>query len=159
MFYRLALTSGLMLASAISLDQAALAQSTDIPFAGTVPIQTTFNGSSPGIAEPTFTVGSDGNTNRYQSATPAIVSVQSSTSATITVSPPRFVSGPTTDPSGTTRIAVVKFGSTYFSSNVGGGSTTLPAGNTNLEVSMLVERPVAFTPGNYNYAVTLTITP
>lgn len=167
MFYRLALASSLMLASAFSvavplvlvLDNAVLAQSADIPFNGTVPFQANFNGTSPGIAEPTFTVGSDTNTNRYQSVTPAIVNVQSSTSATITVTPPRLVSGPSPDPAGTSRTAFVRFGSTSFRSDVSGGSATLPPGNTSLEVSMLVERPVAFTPGSYVYAVTLTVTP
>ncbi|WGV25419.1 hypothetical protein [Halotia branconii] len=159
MFYRLALTSSLMLASAIALDQAALAQSADVPFNGTVPIQTTFSNSSGGTAQSTGIVGVNGNANRYESITPATVSVQSTTPATITVSPPRLVSGETEDPSGTKHTAFVKFGSTNFRSDVGGGSAPLPAGNTNLEISMLIERPQAFTPGTYIYVVTLTITP
>jgi hypothetical protein len=156
-----------MLASACSVaallvlahNGAVLAQSADIPFNGTVPFQANFNGTSPGIAEPTFTVDSNTNTNRYESVTPAIVNVQSSTSATITVTSPRLVSGATPDPAGTSRVAFVRFGSTSFRSDVSGGSATLPPGNTSLEVSMLVERPVAFTPGSYVYAVTLTVTP
>jgi len=41
MFYRLALASGLMLASVIVVEQSVLAQSVDVPFNGTVPVQVT----------------------------------------------------------------------------------------------------------------------
>ncbi|MBG1265284.1 hypothetical protein [Nostoc sp. WHI] len=164
MFYRLALTSSLLLASlssvqAFALDQAALAQSVDVPFSGTVPVEATFSSPAPSTAEPTISRGSGGIPTKFESQTPASMGVQSNTSATISVSPPRFVSGPSADPSGTTYIGFLKFGSTNLRSDVNGGSATLPAGNTNLEVDLLVERPVAFTPGIYTYVVTLTIAP
>lgn len=167
MFHRFARFSSLVLVSALSAalplvlasDHAVLAQNADIQFNGAVPFQVTFDGTSPGSAEPTFTVGSNTTTNRYESVTPAIVNVQSSTSATITVSPPRFISGSTPDPAGTKHTAFVRFGYTNFRSDVGGGSATLPPGNTSLEISMLVERPETYTPGSYVYAVTLTVTP
>lgn len=164
MFYRLALTSSLVLASALSvqafaLDQAVLAQSADVPFSGTVPIEASFSSPVPGTAEPTISSGSGGIPTKFEPQSPAIINVQTSTPATISVSPPRFVSGPSADPSGTTHIGFLKFGSTSLRSDVGGGSATLSAGNTNLEVGFLVERPVAFPPGIYTYVVTLTIAP
>jgi hypothetical protein len=160
MFFRLALTSSLVLASVfIALDQAALAQSADVPFSGTVPVEATFNSSGFGTAETTISSGTGGILTKFESQTPATIGVQTSTSATISISPPRFVSGPSADPSGTTHIGFLKFGSTNLRSDVGGGSATLSAGNTNLEVDLLVERPIAFTPGIYTYVVTLTIAP
>ncbi|MFW9259022.1 hypothetical protein [Nostoc sp. CALU 546] len=164
MLYRLALTSSLVLASVLSvqafvLDQAVLAQSADVPFSGTVPAEASFSSSVPGTAEATISGNSSGISTKLESQTPATIGVQNSTSATVTVSPPRLVSGPSADPSGTTHIGFLKFGSTNVRSDVGGGSATLPAGNTNLEVNLLVERPVAFTPGIYSYVVTLTIAP
>ncbi|MBE8965497.1 hypothetical protein IQ277_04300 [Nostocales cyanobacterium LEGE 12452] len=164
MLYRLALTSSLVLASALSLqafalDRAVLAQSADVPFSGTVPAEATFISPASGTAEPTISSNSGGIARNLESQTPATIGVQSSTSATVTVSPPRLVSGPSPDPSGTTHIGFLKFGSTNVRSDVGGGSATLPPGNTNLEVNLLVERPVGFTPGIYTYVVTLTIAP
>ncbi|MBD2560850.1 MULTISPECIES: hypothetical protein [Nostoc] len=164
MLYRLALTSSLVLASALSvqafaLDQAVLAQNADVPFSGTVPVEASFSSPASGTAEPTIASDSGGIPTKFESESPATIGVQSSTSATISVSPPRLVSGPSADPSGTTHIGFLKFGSTNVRSDVGSGSATLPAGNTNLEVGLLVERPVAFTPGIYTYVVTLTIAP
>ncbi|AFZ22723.1 hypothetical protein Cylst_0366 [Cylindrospermum stagnale PCC 7417] len=159
MFYRLALTTSLMLASAFALDRAALAQSVDIPFNGVVPIQATFSTPVIGTAEPSISGSSDETPTQLESQTPATIGVASSTPTTITVSPPRFVSGPTSDPPGTTYIGFLTFGSTSVRSDVGGGSAALPTGSTNLQVNMLVERPDSFTPGTYTYAVTLTITP
>jgi hypothetical protein len=159
MFYRLALISSLVLASAFALNQAAIAQSADVPFSGTVPAEATFNAPAPGTAEPTISSSSGGIPTKFESQTPATMGVQTSTPATISVSPPRFVSGPSADPSGTTHIGFLKFGSANLRSDVGGGSVILPAGSTNLEVGLLVERPVAFTPGIYTYVVTLTIAP
>lgn len=159
MLHHLALTSGLILASAIAFNQAALAQSVDVPFSGTVSGQATFSFPTSGTTEPTISGGSGANPNKFESLTPANIAVQLSTPASITVSPPRLVSGPTSDPTGTKHVGFLKFGSTNVSSDVGGGSTSLPTGNTNLEVGLLVERPGAFTPGTYTYAVTLTITP
>ncbi|MDM9381423.1 hypothetical protein QUB80_11995 [Chlorogloeopsis sp. ULAP01] len=159
MLYHLTLTSSLILASTLAVDRSVLAQSVDVPFSGTVPVQATFSTPIPGSTEPTIPTNSSGAPTKLESHTPATISVQTSTPATIIVSPPRFVSGTTPDPVGTTYVGFLKFGSTSVSSNVGGGSTTLPEGSTNLEVAMLVERPDGFTPGTYTYVVTLTVTP
>jgi hypothetical protein len=159
MLYRLALTFGLILASTLAIEQAVLAQSVDVPFNGTVPVQASFSTPTSGSAEPTISTSSGGIPTQFESQTPATLNVQTSTPTTITVSPPRLISGPTPDPTGTTYVGFLKFGSTSVSSNVGGGSAALPEGNNNLEVGMLVERPQTFTPGTYTYVVTLTLTP
>ncbi|GJD21100.1 hypothetical protein RIVM261_060560 [Rivularia sp. IAM M-261] len=159
MFHRLALSFGLILVSFIALEQSILAQNVDVPFSGIVSGQAGFDSLKPGTTETTVSSSFSGIAQQFDSITSATVGINSSVPATITISPPQFVSGPSPDPSGTTRVAYLKFGSTQVISNVGGGSGKLPAGNTNLQVDMLVKRPVAFTPGNYTYSVKLTITP
>jgi hypothetical protein len=159
MFHRIALISGLVLATTMLVDKAALAQTADVPFSGTVPYQATFSSVTPGTAEPTISSGSRTVGNVFESVSAATIAVQSSKPTTIAISPPRFVSGTSPDPVGTKHVAFLKFGSTTASSEVGGGIATLPVGNTDLQVNMLVQRPEDFPPGNYTYAVTLTITP
>jgi hypothetical protein len=90
---------------------------------------------------------------------PPVAHKQSSTPANITISPPSFVSGPTPDPPGTMRVGLLRFGSTNVRSDVGSGTASLPAGETQLEINLSVERPVAFMAGTYTYAVTLSVTP
>ncbi|MFQ4143376.1 hypothetical protein [Chlorogloeopsis sp. ULAP02] len=141
MLYRLTLTSSLILASALAVERFVLAQSVDVPFSGTVPVEATFSTPIAGSAEPTTPTNSSEAPTKLESQTPATLSVQTNTPVTITVSPPRFVSGAIPDPVGTKYVGFLKFDSTSVSSNVGGGSTTLPEGNTNLEVAMLLERP------------------
>ena len=158
MLYRLALTSSLIIASILAIEQAVVAQSVDVPFDGTVPLQATFSTPTSGSAESSFSTTS-GTLTKFESQAASKLTVQTSKPATITVSPPRFVSGPTLDPPGTKYVGFLKFGSTTVSSDVGGGSTVLPAGNNNVEIGMLIERSQAFTPGTYTYAVTLTVTP
>ncbi|MGD1910456.1 MAG: hypothetical protein ACFB2X_06280 [Rivularia sp. (in: cyanobacteria)] len=158
MLKSIALTSGLIVASAIAMENAAFAQSVDVPFSGTVPIQATFTSPTPGEVQPVVSSGS-GSTKRFESQTPAKMTVQTTSDATITVSAPRLVSGPNQDPVGTKRTAFLKFGSTSVSSNTNGGSAKLPAGKTDVEVNLLVERPQAFQRGKYTYVVNLTLTP
>lgn len=140
MLYRQALTSSLILASALAVDQAVLAQNVDVPFSGTVPVQASFSTPTSGTAEPIISTGSAGSPTKLESQTPASLNVQTSTPATITVSPPRLISGSSPDPPGTTYVGFLSFGSTSVSSNVGGGSASLPAGSTDLQVGLLVER-------------------
>ncbi|MBD2777031.1 hypothetical protein [Iningainema tapete] len=159
MFYRFAFTSSLLITSSIIFDQAALAQSVDVPFNGTVPAQATFSIPIFSTAEPTSSGDSGSNGKTFKSVAPTTISVQSSTPAKITISPPHLVSGPTPDPVGTTHIGFLQFGSTSVRSDVAGGTAALPTGNTNLQVDFLVERPEEFAPGTYTYGLTLTITP
>ncbi|HBB36035.1 MAG TPA: hypothetical protein DDZ80_32600 [Cyanobacteria bacterium UBA8803] len=159
MGFRYTLASAVTIASAIAFNSTAVAQTVDVPFSGTVPLQATFINITPGTTETTPSGKTAGSLNKIESLTPALVTVQSSNPANITVSPPTLVSGPTPDPPGTNRIGFLQFGSTEVRSDIGGGTAPLPIGNTELKVDMLVERPETFTQGTYTYVVTLTITP
>jgi hypothetical protein len=159
MFYKRALSFGLILASSAALNQTALAQTTDVPFSGIVSGQAGFESLNPGTTETTVSSSFSGIAQQFESLSSATVGVNSSVPAKITISSPQFVSGPTPDPTGTTQVAFLKYGSTSVRSDTAAGSGTLPSGNTNLLVDMLVKRPVAFTPGTYTYSVKLTITP
>lgn len=130
-----------MLASTVAVSPAALAE-------------VTFNSVSGGSIE---AVGS--RMNAIESVIPGTVRVQATTPANITASPPRLIAGPTPDPARTNRLGVLKVGSTSVRSDVGGGTTSLPVGETTLEIEMRVERPVTFTAGIYIYSVLLTIAP
>ena len=159
MWHRYAAASVLTLVSIIAINPIAKAQNMDVPFSGTLPERATFMEIVPGETEQP-TINSPGaSLEQIESVTPAQVSVHSSSPATITVSPPALVSGPTPDPPGTIHIGFLRFGSTELRSDVGGGTAPLPSGETNLDVDMLVERPEPFAPGTYLYEVTLTITP
>jgi hypothetical protein len=159
MFYRLVLSFGLLLASITALEQTTLAQNVDVPFSGIVSGEIGLTSVKAGTTETKVSSSFSGIAQQFDSLTSAIVNVNSTVPATVTISPPQFVSGASPDPDGTTRVAYLKFDSTNIRSDVGGGSGLLPPGNTSLELDMLVKRPVAFTPGTYTYSVNLTITP
>ncbi|MEQ8382179.1 MAG: hypothetical protein RH949_07390 [Coleofasciculus sp. A1-SPW-01] len=159
MFRFYAVASTLTLASAIGLSSEALAQSVDIPFTASVPIEVTFDQVVLGTVETTASGGSVQLPNVIESVNPATVTLQSNTSATLTVSPPSFISGSTPDPDGTTYITFVSFGTQQVTADTGDVTVNLPVGISDLEVDMRVERPVPFPAGTYNYAVTLTVIP
>lgn len=158
MFSRLLLTTSLILLSASTFRSAALAQSVNVPFGGTVSFQTTLKTVTPGTAD-ILVSGSSASTNTFGSVSPTMLALESNTPAIIKVSPPRFVSGPTPDPSGTIGVGFLKFGSTNVRSDVGSGTASIPIGATQLEISFRVQRPSGFMPGKYTYAVPVTITP
>ncbi|HYX15456.1 MAG TPA: hypothetical protein VE944_14025 [Nostoc sp.] len=142
MHYRLALTSGLILASFVSITPVALAE-------------VTFNNLTSGVLEP---VGGDDKVLESVNPTTLAVSIPYNTVANITVLPLSLVFGASNDPNGTKRLAIVNFGSTSLRSDVSNNTATLAPGETNLEVRLRVERPVAFIAGTYNYAVNLNVT-
>ena len=145
MLYRLAVASGLLLTSfinVINITPAALAE-------------VKFSNLNPGTIETR-----EGDLRVLESIVPATVDVNvpNGTNAQITVLSPNLVSAPSEDPSGTKRIGFLRFGSNDLSSDGSNATASLPAGDTNLEVGLQVERPVTFTPGTYNYAVNLSVT-
>ena len=117
--------------------------------------QVAFSNVNPGIVEPML-----GNMKILQSTAPATlsVSVPSELAAQISIVSPNLVEGASDDPEGTTRVGFLNFGANSLSSDSQNNTANLPTGNTDLEVRMRVERPVAFTPGNYNYRLTLSVT-
>ncbi|MEO1378373.1 MAG: hypothetical protein AAFW70_29715 [Cyanobacteria bacterium J06635_10] len=142
MLYRLAIASGLLLTSFTN-------------FVPTAFSQVKFNNINPGVIET-----SAGNFKVLESVVPADINVNvpSGTAAQITILSPSLVSAPSEDPDGTQRIGFLKFGSNNLRSDGNNATANLPAGDTNLEVGLRVERPVTFTPGTYNYAVNLSVT-
>lgn len=142
MLYRLAFASGLLLTSFTNFVPTALAE-------------VKFSNVSSGTIE---TRG--GNFKVLESVVPGNINVNvpPDTAAQITVLSPSLVSAPSEDPEGTKRIGFLKFGSNNLSSDGNNATANLPAGDTNLEVGLRVERPVSFTPGTYDYAVNLSVT-
>ena len=117
--------------------------------------QVAFSNVNPGIVEPML-----GNMKILQSTAPATLSVNvpSELAAQVSILSPSLVEGASDDPEGTTRVGFLNFGANSLSSDSQNNTANLPTGNTDLEVRMRVERPVAFTPGNYNYRLNLSVT-
>jgi len=153
------ITSALLLASAIAWSPTALAQNVDVKFHGNVPIQTNFSNVVPGTAETTKVSTSGGSSHIIESVSSTTVSVDSNSSSTMTVSPPRLLSGPTPDPDGTRHVTFLSFGTQNVIADSAEVTVSIPPGITDLEIDMRVERPTSFVAGTYNYGVTLTLTP
>jgi len=82
----------------------------------------------------------------------------STPNTTIQILVPIFVSGPSTDPGGTTYSATADVDGTPLTSG-GTDTTTLPVGSTVVQVNMQVERPSRYPAGTYQYSVDAVITP
>ncbi|NEP56397.1 MAG: hypothetical protein F6K31_05155 [Symploca sp. SIO2G7] len=143
----------------MALSPTALAQNVDIKFNGNVPIQTTFSNVVPGTAETTTVSTSGGSSHIIESVTSTSVSVESNTPGTMTISPPRLLSGPTPDPDGTRHVTFLSFGTQNVIADAAEVTVNIPSGITDLEIDMRVERPTPFVAGTYDYGVTLTLTP
>ncbi|MBV6627340.1 MAG: hypothetical protein KI793_31105 [Rivularia sp. (in: Bacteria)] len=142
MLHRFAIASGLLLASFTNFIPTAFAQ-------------VKFSNISPGTINT-----SGGDYKVLESVVPGNidVNVPPDTTAQITVLSPSFANGASQDPQGTQKIGFLEFGSNKLRSDGNNNTATLPTGDTNLEVGLRVERPIAFTPGNYNYSVNLSVT-
>jgi hypothetical protein len=100
-----------------------------------------------------------GNFHVLESVTPVTIRVQSSDSATISVSSPTLVSGSTSDPNGTEQTAFFRSGATRERSGGTSAIVTIPPGSTEIEIEMRVQRPIPFVAGTYKYEVMLTVIP
>ena len=131
MLHRLAIASGLLLTSFTNFIPTALAE-------------VKFSNAQSGTIEI-----SGGDYKVLESVVPGNINVNvpPDTAAQITVLSPSFASGASKDPGGTQRIGFLEFGSNKLSSDGNNSTATLPAGDTNLEVGLRIERPVSFTPG------------
>ncbi len=149
MLYRLAFASGVA-----KLFASGLLLTSFINFVPTALAEVKFSNLQPG------TIESGGDLKVLESVVPANINVNvpADTTAQITVLSPNLVSGASEDPSGTKSIGFLEFGSNNLRSEGNNATAKLPAGDTNLEVGLRVERPVSFTPGTYNYAVNLSVT-
>lgn len=157
MFYRLALTSGLTLASLIAISQATLAESVEINFSGTVLPQASFSTPTLGKIETTISGGYSKSQKNFGLVIPTKISVQTSTPTSLSVSSPQFISGSNPDPRGTKYTTALRIGSTTLN-NIDNQSASLPVGQTNLIINTSIERPEAFMPGTYTYSTVLTLT-
>jgi hypothetical protein len=156
MLYRLLSIASFIMASSITLQQAVFAQTSDIIFTGTILPQTAIDILS--IVPTNYSVSAKTN-NQYNSTICYKINIQTSQSSQLNISQPQLVSGPTPEPSGTKNTVSLKLGSNVISSDVGYANAILPAGETKLEVDILVKRPKTFRPGTYNYVVMLTSLP
>lgn len=162
MWHRYAVVSALAVASNLAVVPTALAQTTSVPFNGTVPAQVTFSNVATGTSQTTVAPGSPASPSILESATSATVTVKSNAPAIMTVSSPYLLSGPTPDPAGTKHVTSLSFGSTSATNATSGQAdiaVAIPAGITEVEIEMFVERPVPYPAGTYNYGVTMTVTP
>lgn len=142
MFYRFILASALVITSLISYVENAQAQ-----------VQ--FSNITSGNLE------ANSDLKRLESTIPGKikVSVSPGNSAQLTVLPPTFTSGASTDPNGTVKVGTAVIASTNLNSNIPDSSTTnLPVGDTDVQVGVQVQRPVAFASGTYQYSVNLIVT-
>lgn len=153
MLNRLASACCLIMAFTVFPNQITLAESVNINFSGTVAPRASFGSSTPGKIESRISGKGGKSTNKSESITPAKINVQTSTPATITVSSPELISSSNSDTVDTEHTATLKVGS----SRVSGNNITLPAGKNTVEVDISLKPNQVFTPGNYNYDVTVTI--
>ena len=125
-------------------NQVTLAESVNIQFRGVVEPRAIFGMSTPGKMESSFSDKAGKGKNEFTSITPAKINVQTSNPITITVSSPDIFD---------IHSATLKVNSVQ----VLGNNVTLPAGKNTVEVDMLSKQNRVFTPGTYNYDVTLTM--
>ena len=123
-----------------------------------------FGSALQAVARPTIDVIESGalevspyNPNRLETSLPAVVRIRTEQPIRIEVLPGRLRNGPDGDPSGTERVVMVRHGSHQVNSRSGDRTLQLPAGTTELEVVMQVDRPERFAPGSYTYALSISV--
>ena len=138
--------------TAIFSNQITLAESVNVYFSGTVEPHASFQISTPVKIESSFSNKAGKSTNGFTDITPAKINVQTTTPTTISVSSPKL-SGSNSDTANTEHTATLRLDS----DGVSGKNLTLPAGKNTVEVDMSLKQNQGFTPGTYNYDVTLTM--
>ena len=86
-----------------------------------------------------------------ETVVPALIRIDTDEPIRISVTSPALAHGPDSDPRGTERHLVIRQGGRRVSRTNGNRLLDIPAGTTDLEVSMQVERPRDFLPGRYVY--------
>jgi hypothetical protein len=141
----------------------AYSQSLDITVHDSVKTQVSIRGIQPGSTEEKTTLGSSIHANTLESSVPAVVRIETHEPLRITLSSPVLQAGARVDPAGTNRVSSLAFhsafGSVYVRSDGVKSEAVLPVGVTDVEVSLWVERPEPFSPGNYTYLVQLAVSP
>ena len=86
-----------------------------------------------------------------ETVVPALIRIDTDEPIRISVTAPALAHGPDSDPRGTERQIVIRQGGRRVRRTAGNRLLDIPAGTTDLEVSMQVERPQDFLPGRYIY--------
>ena len=163
--FRFVLTSVLGFLSSAAFVPSAFAQSVNVPFNGVVPGACSFNTPTPGTLgvndtfKPTILLGGTSLGGTIAKGRAGFVQVVCNSNANVTINEPVQTSG-------------FKFSikSNFASATLTGangdvittsGTSTLPikAGTTNFQVRMQTESETIIPPDNYEFYVTLTITP
>jgi hypothetical protein len=159
------LVSALGLVWSAALPKSASAQSVNVPFNGTVPGACTFNTPTPGVLavndtfEPKMLLGGTSLGGTIAKGRAGFVQAVCNTAANVTINEPVQTSG--------FRFNIRRnFASATLTGANGDvitttGTSTLPirAGITNFQVRMETESDTVIPPGEYQFYVTLTITP
>ncbi|MBD2447285.1 hypothetical protein H6G76_08915 [Nostoc sp. FACHB-152] len=142
MIYRLALTSSLILANAITFSQAAIAESVDVSFSAVVPdhasISTAIFESSTAQISSSF----NNSKSNLNTVIPAQIVIESSTNTNINI----------------TQSQLIEESNLVVDSHTSDTSTTLHPGSNSLELEKLVEK----TPASGTYttkSITITLSP
>ncbi|HEY9708619.1 MAG TPA: hypothetical protein V6D48_10495 [Oculatellaceae cyanobacterium] len=159
------LASALGLLSGVAIAPRAFAQSVNVPFSGTVPGACSFNTPTPGTLgvndtfRPTILLGGTSLGGTVAKGRSGFVQVVCNANANVSISEPIQTGG--------FRFTIK---SNFASATLTGangdvittsGTSTLPirAGTTNFQVRMQTESETIIPPDNYEFYVTLTITP
>jgi hypothetical protein len=95
--------------------------------------------------------------NILETVVPAVVRIETDRPVQVEVLSAHLSDGPDRDPSGTEHVIIVRSGSQRVNTQSGDRTLTIPAGITDLEVTIQVERPRQFSYGNYQYRLTLAL--
>lgn len=154
------LFSSFGLVAAATFSPNVFAQSVDVLFSGTVPGACTFNTPTPGVVTPNNTFNPTallgGTSGKGRSG---FVQVNCNTAASITISEPIQTAGFRFSPKSNYSNATLSGANGDFIETTGTSTLPIKAGITNFQVRMFSESTTVLPPGNYEFKVTLTITP
>lgn len=148
-----------------SLAPSVLAQSVDVPFSGTVPGACSFNTPTPGVlavnstVTPTMLLGGTALNGTVNKGRAGFVQVVCNTNANITINEPVQTSGFQCNLTRNFASAVLQGANGNVIETSGTSTLPIQAGNTSFQVRMEVECDSPLPPDQYEFYVTLTITP
>jgi hypothetical protein len=165
MIHRFLLASALGLISYTALTPKTFAQSVNVPFSGTVPGSCAFNTPTPGVlavddvVKPTMLIGGTAPGGTIAKGNPGFVQVVCNTNANVTINQPVQTSGFKFNIKNNFASASLTGATGDFISTSGTSTLPIKQGTTSFTVRMQTESDTLIPPGNYDYYVTLTITP
>jgi hypothetical protein len=159
------LVSSLWLISNAFLAKSAAAQSVDVPFNGSVPGACIFNTPTPGVLgvndtfEPTILLGGTSLGGTLARGRSGFVQVVCNTPANVTINEPVQTRGFRFNLKRSFASAVLTGANGDVITTSGTSTLPIKAGTTNFQVRMEAESDSLIPPGEYEFYVTLTITP